>query len=82
MKDKWVSISNHVVDIHEGHGGSFPCCEHDPLGAKAWIKKGTVHTYIHMPTMQIVTYSKLTHVNQSLPFEGGSWGWGVMVEEG
>ncbi|KAK7487024.1 hypothetical protein BaRGS_00021694 [Batillaria attramentaria] len=40
VKDKWVSISNHVADIHEGHGGLFPKCQHDQLVPRAWIKKG------------------------------------------
>ncbi|KAK7497529.1 hypothetical protein BaRGS_00011169 [Batillaria attramentaria] len=40
VKDKWVSISDHVADIHEGHGGLFPKCQHDQLVPRAWIKKG------------------------------------------
>ena len=34
VKDKWVSIVNHVPDIHEGHGGRFPQCLHEGHGGR------------------------------------------------
>ncbi|XP_052254874.1 uncharacterized protein LOC127860677 [Dreissena polymorpha] len=35
---KWLSIGNHVCDIHEGHGDLFPKCLHGPI-QRIWIKK-------------------------------------------
>ena len=32
VKAKWLSVLNHVCDIHEGHGDLFPACEHGYLG--------------------------------------------------
>lgn len=40
VREKWVSICNHIVDIHQGHGGSYARCQHDQLKDRAWIKKG------------------------------------------
>ena len=28
MLAKWLSLDNHVVNIHTGHGALFPQCEH------------------------------------------------------
>lgn len=39
--ERWLSILNHVVDIHEGHGNNFTECEHDQLVDRAWMKEGT-----------------------------------------
>ncbi|KAH3794544.1 hypothetical protein DPMN_033407 [Dreissena polymorpha] len=36
---RWMSIGNHVSDIHEGHGDLFPKCLHSPI-QRNWIKKG------------------------------------------
>ncbi|XP_060072400.1 uncharacterized protein LOC132552262 [Ylistrum balloti] len=42
MYQKWVSVVNHVQNIHDGHGDLFPCCLHDDLRTqerkKKWIK--------------------------------------------
>ena len=43
VKQKWLSILNHVVDIHEGHGERFPHCAHDELQEERdWMEKGNV----------------------------------------
>ena len=42
LKQMWCSISNHVVNIHEGHGTLFQKCAHDELDDRAWIKKGII----------------------------------------
>ena len=39
LKAKWLSVLNHVCDIHDGHGNLFPRCEHGPLEPRLWIKK-------------------------------------------
>lgn len=31
ISQKWLSILNHVVDVHEGHGDLYPRCLHGPL---------------------------------------------------
>ena len=28
---KWLSITNHVADIHRGHKGKLPVCEHGDI---------------------------------------------------
>ena len=42
LKAKWLSLLNHVADIHEGHGEHFPSCSHDVLEPRKWIKKGVL----------------------------------------
>ena len=37
-KAKWLSILNHMCNIHEGHGELYPKCIHNDLDS-AWIKK-------------------------------------------
>ena len=43
MKAKWISVENHVHNVHENHGDLFPMCAHAPLdGAerkKKWFKR-------------------------------------------
>jgi solute carrier family 8 (sodium/calcium exchanger) len=42
--EKWTSISNHVQNIHHGHGELFHECEHEDLEGrnrrKKWLKPG------------------------------------------
>lgn len=38
--EKWLSILNHVCNIHEGHGENFQKCEHGDVDERDWIKKG------------------------------------------
>lgn len=40
VKQKWLSMLNHVANIHEGHGDKFPRCEHGDLEDRLWMKKG------------------------------------------
>ena len=47
VKEKWLSIRNHVADIPEGHGTFFPRCEHDDLEPRAWIKNGKKITLLY-----------------------------------
>ena len=37
---KWLSILNHVTDVHDGHGELFPSCEHGYLADRDWIRRG------------------------------------------
>lgn len=41
MVAKWQSITNHIVDDHEGHSDIFTKCDHGPL-ERDWLAKGTV----------------------------------------
>ena len=43
LQQKWLSILNHVTNIHEGHGDKFPSCQHGPLEERAWMIKGIFH---------------------------------------
>ena len=44
---KWLSILNHITNVHEGHSALFPACEHGPLEGrerhKQWLKPGTCY---------------------------------------
>ena len=37
---KWLSISNHVTNIHNHHSDIFPRCEHSQLEDRKWLTKG------------------------------------------
>lgn len=37
---KWLSILNHISNVHSGHSPIFPTCEHGPLERRRWIKQG------------------------------------------
>ncbi|XP_046843252.1 uncharacterized protein LOC124437312 isoform X2 [Xenia sp. Carnegie-2017] len=39
VKAKWLSVLNHICEIHEGHSDVFPKCEHDMLEPRMRIKK-------------------------------------------
>lgn len=41
VREKWVSILNHVSDIHEGHGELYPRCLHEPVDNRPWIRRGS-----------------------------------------
>jgi len=38
--EKWLSILNHVANVHEGHGERFSKYEHGVLEDRTWIKQG------------------------------------------
>ena len=46
---KWLSVINHVVNIHTGHGHIFTDCTHGELGTrdvqKSWIQPGMSATF-------------------------------------
>lgn len=49
MLAKWLSVSNHVQNIHTGHSDQFPSCTHGELRGqqrrKRWLKPGTFLSY-------------------------------------
>ena len=43
MVQKWLSMLNHVRNVHEGHGDLFPKCLHGPLDnerKRKWLVDG------------------------------------------
>ena len=43
VKAKWLSILNHVTNIHEGHSETFPECAHGQLEEeRKWLRRGNV----------------------------------------
>ena len=41
VKAKWLSILNHVTNIHEGHSETFPECAHGHLEEeRKWLRRG------------------------------------------
>ena len=46
MLQKWQSVANHVINIHQHEGSLFPSCQHGPPQdgdrRKKWLKRGTV----------------------------------------
>ena len=42
-KQKWLSITNHVANVHTGHGDRFEACVHGDLENRQWIKKGNFY---------------------------------------
>ncbi|XP_071100693.1 uncharacterized protein [Haliotis cracherodii] len=40
--DKWLSVTNHVANKHEGHSTKFRQCEYGPLAEeRLWLKEGS-----------------------------------------
>ena len=45
--DKWKSISNHLINVHEHNSEVFPQCEHGQLDeTRAWMQQGCYITKI------------------------------------
>ena len=40
VQQKWFSILNHVVNVHEGHCELFPECQHGDILDRDWLLKG------------------------------------------
>ena len=38
MRDKWLSLDNHIHNVHRRHSKSFPKCQHGRLNRK-WLKR-------------------------------------------
>lgn len=41
VREKLVSILNHVLDIYEGHGELYRRCLHGPVDNGLWIRRST-----------------------------------------
>ena len=47
VKQKWLSILNHIANVHEGHGDKFPRCQHGELEERSWMTKGkTIYIFV------------------------------------
>ena len=66
IKTKWLSLENHVHNIHTGHGESFPECAHGRLGShkKKWFKrrKQMNKCYKYKATFLTVLYTCIMHL--------------------
>lgn len=38
-KEKWMSLFNHLIDVHDGHGEIYKECGHGNI-VREWLKKG------------------------------------------
>ena len=54
---KWISVIEHIQDIHEGFDGLFPRCAHDRLEGrereKPWIVPCRIF-FMHVKAISIV----------------------------
>lgn len=39
IKAKWLSVVNHIHNVHQNHGEKFPVCAHQPLTGRGQKKK-------------------------------------------
>ena len=40
MAAKWLSLLNHLKNVHRGHSALFPKCLHSTLSRRKWLKPG------------------------------------------
>lgn len=40
--DKWKSISNHIINVHNHDSEIFPECEHGELEPRDWMRQGNI----------------------------------------
>lgn len=73
ISQKWLSILNHVVEVHEGHGDLYPRCLHGPLDDRDWIKQGS-KAYVELEAvvkgkLLVNDFQKLSHIGQTSSLE-------------
>ena len=43
IREKWLSLFNHIINIHKGHGKIYKECPHEKI-ERDWLEKGkTLH---------------------------------------
>lgn len=42
VEEKWMSLFNHLLDVHKGHGKRYKSCPHGKI-ERDWLEKGAVH---------------------------------------
>lgn len=73
ISQKWLSILNNVVDVHEGHGDLYPRCLHGPLDDRDWLKQGS-KAYVELEAvvkgkLLVNDIQKLSHIGQTSSLE-------------
>ena len=51
VKEKWLSILNHIVDQHTGHGTMYKDCPHEQI-KREWLKKGRYALHFQVQGVQ------------------------------
>ena len=39
VEEKWMSLFNHLINVHEGHGQKYKSCPHGEI-ERNWLKAG------------------------------------------
>ena len=61
IKAKWLSLENHIHDVHQGHSDVFPQCLHGTLQEREWIKRRM--TFILYFLWAYKVYCSLIHLD-------------------
>ena len=61
IKAKWLSLENHIHDVHQGHSDVFPQCLHGTLQEREWIKRRMTFTLYFLWAYKV--YGSLIHLD-------------------
>lgn len=46
IKAKWLSVMDHITDVHEFDNDLFSACEHGDLGVRTWLEPGNYSKFL------------------------------------